>query len=306
MGKVLGLLKIGAAALLVLAVVFAVILNFDPKDVALSLGVFVACLLITAVYCCYLVPTAMHDIRGVGKPLPWWILPGLLLFVLSCAYAIHKAAEDLRLYGSVIPFALIGLFIGIRDAFRYKRSRTKAISVDRSVTRSVVESDAQLAFSVQIQQAEWVWFCLRNTYRTPVIIWMTFIGVGMGSGLLFVTATGADVPWYSLFFGAFMAGTALFLIPFLTWRLALKQYKQEMWIGQLIRYEASANGLDISTPGAEIHFDRDKVVLEERIGWLIIKTGRDVGLYIPPRVLNEDQRAGFKHILTLANTGLRG
>jgi len=298
MRKLSGIAKLGAAALLVMALVFAIILNFDTDELDVMLFVTLFALVATVVYCSYLVPTGLWDLRGTRSPMPWWMLPGLILFMLSNAAAIYQATNDLRLYGSVIPFALIGLVISIRDVVEYKRSRSDGGTTAIRTEPSSIDPERKLTFTVQLERNEWIHFVFRKTYNTPAVIWASLLGIMFLVTPVIAFSTGQDLPLAALIFGLFFGAIMLFAMPIITWRQAARQFREEVWVRDPVRYDVSSTGLHCTATGAEIRLDRGNVVLEEFRGWFIIKTGRYTGLYIPPRVLNNEQRAEFRAILS--------
>jgi len=286
MVKLIGILKLSAAGLIVLAVFFSIVQSIDTNDLGLTLVVSLVSLTIALVFCSYLVSTGFHDLRRTSPVQRWWILPGLVLFMFTCVATIYYAWKDLELYGSLIPFALVGLAISTFDLVGYVKTRSKVMLRGPWPEEPAVLPDREVKFTVQLTQGEWVRFVLMKTYDTPAFVWATFIAVIILIAALVFVFMEPAYPKSNIVLMIGFCGSVLVLIPFMTWKQAVRQFRKEVWVRDAVRYESTAGGLNATAPGKEIKLARGTFEVEQFKGWLIVKTGLHTGLYIPPRMMD--------------------
>lgn len=156
----------------------------------------------------------------------------------------------------------------------------------------------KIQIETQLTFKEYAIFLYKETYKKPVVIFITFIGLLMLvlSTLYFLGLYHNidEPPYFQLIFGLFVS----VLIPFSVYRSAKKTFTSSQRLKEKISYEFDPEKIKIS--GESFHSEMDwpqthKIV--ELKDWILIYHNALIANVIPKRAFNDKDLNNFKELV---------
>ncbi len=141
----------------------------------------------------------------------------------------------------------------------------------------------QLRVNVKLEYSELIKLRFIATYKTPIIVFITFIGFGMLTVVISYLSgnnaiTEGKFPTFHLVFAVFI----LFFIPFSVFNKTKKDLKENKLISQNIEYEFNKDKFNIN--GETFNMQNkwlDLYKIDELKEWFILYTSKNEALFIP-------------------------
>jgi len=149
----------------------------------------------------------------------------------------------------------------------------------------------------KIERKDYINLMYRLTYRRPVIILMTIIGIVM---LIFSITHFLGLyhsekpPFFPLVFGTFVVA----MLPFSVYRSAIKNYKSHQRLSELITYEFDDEQIRIkgNSFSSELTWAQTYKLLELN-HWILIYQNRQVANVISKETFSSEQLIEFRKLI---------
>ena len=297
MSKLIGSVKFFAAFLIIMSFIISLYLINDlyPKTewwilvlLYFAYALFIGCL------CYYLILTGFWNVKNIYYKINFIVITGLVfhfITFLTLFFYNFETIYDIFTWLTIIPFCFLGLTMGVYDVKLFYTSKKNSIITQEKMNQHF-KIEEPFVIQSKISEKEYVNTILRLTYRKPLILYITIVGILMLIYSLLerfhLMSTNNSGPFTSEMRIVF--GFIILLSPVLTKFQLTKIYKKSPRLHEEIEICFSDERIIMKANTFSATYNWISIVKIEKIGnFLLLYTGKMVAEFVNTDGLRKHQ-----------------